>query len=291
MKRIRRPKVKIPILQSTGRGGMEASRLENLFKLNQNLAEVTSKFYDDYWGNADVRGALWAMHGRSCAYCDRNLPGTDRGDVEHFRPKSIYWWLAYSFDNYLLACTACNSSYKGNKFPLLPRKNAYSYTMKDKLGRESRALIDPVADPVEGWFGIEFEGDVSAESFKLKINPGIGRMAAKRCEQTREFFRLNLDSELMEERQVAVHYALNLVSKAIDGDEASRKELRKRAVRFSPHSFAVREVILSYSKSPQYLPTPEEEVEWLLDELTRMLRRSLDSLSQQQTTTEEIRRD
>ena len=49
-------------------------------------------------------GALYAMQGRVCAYCEQKLPESDRGDVEHFRPKSLYRWLAYAFENYLLSC-------------------------------------------------------------------------------------------------------------------------------------------------------------------------------------------
>ena len=49
----------------------------------------------------------------------------DRGDVEHFRPKSAvlddplhggYWWLAYDFQNYLLSCSLCNRVRKKTRF-------------------------------------------------------------------------------------------------------------------------------------------------------------------------------
>src|SRR6266404_5036100 len=99
MNRIRRPNVQLPTLQPTGIGGKEATRRETLFNTGQSLGDVNTEFAT-YWGNADVRGALWSMHGRSCVYCDRELPEEHRGDVEPFRPKSIYWWLAYKFENY-----------------------------------------------------------------------------------------------------------------------------------------------------------------------------------------------
>ena len=56
------------------------------------------------------------MHGRVCAYCQRVLSDSDRGDVEHFRPKSVYVWLIYEFNNYFLGCRKCNSRLKGSKF-------------------------------------------------------------------------------------------------------------------------------------------------------------------------------
>lgn len=53
-----------------------------------------------------------------CAYCEANTEVVAHGDVEHYRPKSIYWWLAYTYDNYLYACQICNQIYKSDNFPI-----------------------------------------------------------------------------------------------------------------------------------------------------------------------------
>lgn len=53
-----------------------------------------------------------------CAYCEASTDTVAHGDVEHFRPKSLYWWLAYCYDNYLFACQICNQSFKGDQFPV-----------------------------------------------------------------------------------------------------------------------------------------------------------------------------
>jgi hypothetical protein len=53
-----------------------------------------------------------------CAYCEAPTSVVAHGDVEHFRPKSIYWWLAFCFDNYLYSCQICNQSFKGDNFPV-----------------------------------------------------------------------------------------------------------------------------------------------------------------------------
>jgi hypothetical protein len=55
---------------------------------------------------------------KKCAYCEAATSVVAHGDVEHFRPKSLYWWLTYSFDNYLFACQICNQLYKGDSFPV-----------------------------------------------------------------------------------------------------------------------------------------------------------------------------
>jgi uncharacterized protein (TIGR02646 family) len=65
-------------------------------------------------------------------YCEDN-EGTD---IEHFYPKAIYAERAFHWDNYLLACSGCNSNYKRNQFPLDDTNQAM--------------MIDPtVDDPTE----------------------------------------------------------------------------------------------------------------------------------------------
>lgn len=56
-----------------------------------------------------------------CAYCEANTAVVAHGDVEHFRPKSVYWWLALCMDNYVYSCQICNQTYKGDRFPLQGR--------------------------------------------------------------------------------------------------------------------------------------------------------------------------
>jgi hypothetical protein len=47
-------------------------------------------------------------------YCEDSL-GTD---IEHFWPKMAYPERAFAWDNYLLACSHCNSNLKRTQFPL-----------------------------------------------------------------------------------------------------------------------------------------------------------------------------
>lgn len=51
-----------------------------------------------------------------CAYCEADTAVVAHGDVEHFRPKSVYWWLAYCYDNYTFSCQICNQVHKGDQF-------------------------------------------------------------------------------------------------------------------------------------------------------------------------------
>ena len=57
-----------------------------------------------------------------CAYCEANTAVVAHGDVEHFRPKSTYWWLALCVDNYVYSCQICNQTHKGDGFPIAGQK-------------------------------------------------------------------------------------------------------------------------------------------------------------------------
>jgi hypothetical protein len=57
-----------------------------------------------------------------CAYCEADTAVVAHGDVEHFRPKSNYWWLALCVDNYVYSCQICNQTYKGDGFPIGGKK-------------------------------------------------------------------------------------------------------------------------------------------------------------------------
>lgn len=62
----------------------------------------------------DIKEALCEVYKGKCAFCEQNEELTH---VEHYRPKTIYYWLAFSWDNLLMSCPTCNS-YKGTKFQL-----------------------------------------------------------------------------------------------------------------------------------------------------------------------------
>ena len=114
---------------------------------------------------------------KKCGYCESAVIGTQHGDVEHFRPKGAleelpadskrlgrekphstsvegrelvhlcdegYWWLAYDWSNYLLACQSCNESWKKCLFPVdeTPR------TVPPAQGtKETPLLLNPFDDP------------------------------------------------------------------------------------------------------------------------------------------------
>lgn len=83
-----------------------------------------------------VKKAIGAMSQRRCAYCQSPAGADQHGHVEHFRPKSLFPTLAYEWDNYFLACEACNTL-KGNRWP-----RAGAYVRPDQGAPETRFVFD-----------------------------------------------------------------------------------------------------------------------------------------------------
>lgn len=83
-------------------------------KLNGLIDKMS--FDSDFWKLSKTQ--LKKESFGKCAYCEANTEVVAHGDVEHYRPKSIYWWLAYTYDNYLYVCQICNQKYKSDNFPI-----------------------------------------------------------------------------------------------------------------------------------------------------------------------------
>ena len=88
---------------------LEAFRANNIVFTSSNSFWRTDKA---------VKKQLRVESAGKCGYCEALAQTVTHADVEHFRPKSKYWWLAYCYDNYVYACEICNQSFKGDEFPI-----------------------------------------------------------------------------------------------------------------------------------------------------------------------------
>lgn len=91
-------------------------RIGRNVELLEDFREGKFNFKSGVWKRAKAQ--LKVESEEKCAYCESPTAVVAHGDVEHFRPKSIYWWLAYCYDNYLYSCQICNQSFKSNEFPV-----------------------------------------------------------------------------------------------------------------------------------------------------------------------------
>lgn len=72
----------------------------------------------DLSGYEHAKPELFRMQHNKCCYCEKLEEQAKYRDVEHYRPKATYWWLAWTWDNLLFSCIDCNREYKRDQFPL-----------------------------------------------------------------------------------------------------------------------------------------------------------------------------
>lgn len=157
-----------------------AGDVAEAIKTNENQPKPT--FNSKLWSK--FKPYLAEAQEYKCGFCEVKI-AADRykGDVEHYRPKgrvdvleikkgkrkqkSIwptgYWWLAYSWDNYLLSCNRCNSAFKKNFFPIREERDPENPPGKGAEKNEHPLVMNPFsgADPTKS---LEFNsfGQVSA---------------------------------------------------------------------------------------------------------------------------------
>jgi hypothetical protein len=93
--------------------------------------------------------------------------------VEHFRPASRYWWLAFTWDNLLFSCRNCNQSpAKLDKFPLA-EGSVHLEAEQLPPGGEFPLLLDPASE--SGVEHIEFVEDLQRRCWLPRARNGSRR--------------------------------------------------------------------------------------------------------------------
>ena len=110
-----------------------------------------------------VKKALRAMSHTNCSYCQNPHAAGGYGDVEHYRPKSLFPTRAYSWNNYFFSCTLCNNT-KSDKWP-----EVGDYVRPDVGDPESRFIFqeDGTAEAALG----DEEAALMIEDFGLNREP------------------------------------------------------------------------------------------------------------------------
>jgi len=199
LERIRTAAVIPPAFRGSGRIA------KSLELIRARAAGGAIEFKSNVWKEAKPQ--LKVETGGKCAYCESPTDTVAHGDVEHFRPKSKYWWLAYCYDNYVYACQICNQVHKGDEFPIhatsgvwtgpaLPASAKFAtlaetlipdaldltagHALADFLiaaGKEKAGLVDPYVtdpDPLFKW--------VADDVLKIvELAPASNKVAAKRA--------------------------------------------------------------------------------------------------------------
>lgn len=195
--------------------------LRGKFRINKNKKLIQGKlagnlvFKSNYWKPAKEQ-LKQETHGK-CAYCEAEIGVVAYGDVEHFRPKSRYWWLAYCYDNYLYACQICNQQYKSDDFPIHgtplteptahpgmtptgiaalaadlapdPLDIAAVQAFLDLAEKEDPGLLNPYVEDPEPLFKWEASDDILRE---VTLEPRGNSLKARRAaDAAKEYYGIN----------------------------------------------------------------------------------------------------
>jgi hypothetical protein len=222
-------------------------------------------FESSKWKSAKAK--LRIDTGKKCGYCEAPTSAVAHGDVEHFRPKSLYWWLAYRFDNYLFSCQICNQIYKVDFFPItaasalaapampaaVPADKAAGLALAATLAKDASILND--ADLIAEWGSEEadlvhpyledpeplffYEADESNEEVWIRAMPGD--RAARGHVASTKYLGLNRE-ELRKQRYVSYEtMAIIKVSHDNQGlTQGTRKQIERLFARMrrSDYPFA-----------------------------------------------------
>ncbi len=122
--------------------------------------------HDGVW--KACKGPLKALSHDKCYYCEIVQERSDNA-VDHFRPKSLYPWSAFRWNNYRFACTYCNSRRrdsendrtggKGDNFPLLDMNKRA--TCLEEEEEECPLLLDPCQPDDPGLIDFDESGEPS----------------------------------------------------------------------------------------------------------------------------------
>ncbi|MCX5395947.1 HNH endonuclease [Streptomyces sp. NBC_00102] len=179
------------------------------------MSSNTKRTFTEHWTDDEVRDLLLALVGQKCWYCETTIQRADI-TVDHYRPKSEvlgepghggYWWLAYTIDNYRIACKHCNSGgarfdgrregrAKSSRFPLLAGPRAWR--QRDDLHLEQPVLLDParIGDP--DLLGFDTAG--FARRSHTPYSQAEARRGVCRADETIRILALN-DTQIIEHRR------------------------------------------------------------------------------------------
>jgi hypothetical protein len=124
-------------------------------KLAAARTAVASGAKVDFTGYEIVKAELAAMQHLKCCYCEKREEQAKYRDAEHYRPKVLYWWLAWTWENLLFACIDCNREHKRDRFPLSPGDTVL-VAEQTPPGAERPLVLDPSDPSMEPAREIEF---------------------------------------------------------------------------------------------------------------------------------------
>lgn len=202
MRKIEKDLADIPQSLVVNEGQLTHARRKELIKKG---GYIDSETYNSRYKLPDIKDKLENLYHHKCAYCENKV---EQGHVEHYRPKKLYPWLAYSWDNLIYGCPTCNQ-FKGIHFDIdgkratppkiaddLSEINTWSSQRYDKL--EKPMFLNPERDDLKDVFLFDRQGHIRGNN-----NPRADYTIEK-CHLDRDF--------LVDERRKIINDFRNLVN-------------------------------------------------------------------------------
>lgn len=191
-------------------------------------AYIDSDIYNSRYKLPDIKDKLENLYHHKCAYCEYKV---EQWDVEHYRPKNLYYWLTYSWDNLMYSCPKCNK-FKGTSFDIKGKKvlspqvsddlseiNTWSSKRYDQ--QEKPMLLNPERDDLKDVFIFDMQGHI-----KDNNNPRANYTIEK-CHLDRDF--------LVDERRKIINDFRNKVN--AEYLKANTKNVQKERLSVLVESF------------------------------------------------------
>ena len=142
-----------------------------------------AKKFDQRYKQSDIKNKVEQIYHQKCAFCeqkvirciDNNLQDYST-TIEHYRPKSIYYWLAFSWDNLLLCCHRCNQN-KSNSFDITHNiRVAYHNSFMDNIHTsnqeyntiEESKMVHPELENIISNLEFTKYGEISSNNNRVK---------------------------------------------------------------------------------------------------------------------------
>lgn len=237
-------------------GTEDKRRLDRAHKTAAPKPPENRKKYIDNNGTTKwtpIKNRFTAMLGNKCWYTEAELVGASL-TIDHYRPKCDYWFLAFSPDNYRVACPYANSPIhneehgcgggKGDKFPL------HDETKKAKRPRTTKYEKPIILDPCN-------EDDCKLIAFlpdgRPVLHPNFAQDPIAKLRVEKSKILLNLDHPNFNSQREQLRRAIDRDVKSHeisvgdpDHQEDIRNSLVQRISQTAPFSIAARQYLSAY---------------------------------------------
>ncbi len=143
------------------------------------------KVYDECYKWKDIQDMLASLYKNKCAYCEEKITRINAQNlsnqeeishtVEHYRPKSKYPWLAFSWDNLLWCCVQCNKN-KDNNFEIINKPIICSASFKSRIHSSTKLynrlekpkMVHPELEDVIDKLLFDRNGNIDSKDDRVK---------------------------------------------------------------------------------------------------------------------------